>query len=323
MKLLTIIVLALAGLYSAYWVVVARTLDGQLQTGLAAAAAQGWQIESESLTTGGYPSRFDVTARDLVVTAPGGAVTWRAPLVETAALSYAPNRVILALPASQTVAVQGRTFTIGSDGLRASLGVAPDTSLALNALTAEARSLDLASDRGGSWQTGAALLALRPDGTARGSYAAYLGLANVMPGVALSAAPDGPAQVTVDATVLLDRPLDRSALTGVPPQVQRLSLTTADVTWGKLRLTADGTLDVDAAGVPTGRIMLELTGWQDVLTLIAEVGMFDPRLLGIIRNGASFMAAGQDTLTLPLTFADGRMALGPVPIGAAPRLILR
>ncbi|SEN04882.1 hypothetical protein SAMN04488003_10896 [Loktanella fryxellensis] len=323
MKLLTIIVLALAGLYSAYWFIAARTLDGQLQSGLAAAVAQGWQIESESLTTGGYPSRFDVTARDLTVTTPGGDVTWRAPVVETAALSYAPNRVILALPPSQTVAVQGQTVTIGSDGLRASLGVAANTSLALDTLTAEARALDLVSDRGWSWKTGAALLALRPDGTTPGSYDAYLGLANVTPGVALSAAPDGPAQVTVDATVQLDRPLDRTGLAGAPPQVQQLSLTTAEVTWGDLRLVADGAIDVDATGVPTGQILLALTGWQDVLTLIAEAGLLDPGLLSVIRNGASFMAAGQDTLTMPLTFADGAMALGPIPIGPAPRLILR
>jgi hypothetical protein len=44
-----------------------------------------------------------------------------------------------------------------------------------------------------------------------------------------------------------------------------------------------------------------------------------------VETGLTFVAGmtgGTDRLEAPLTFAGGRMALGPIPLGPAPRLYL-
>lgn len=317
MKLLLTIVLALAALYAGYWVVASRGLDRGLQAGIAAAEAQGWQIETGSLGTGGFPSRFDVTARDLTVTSPDGGLVWQAPWVETATLSYRPNRVIAVFPPAQTLQVGRQTLAIGSDGLRASFAVAPNTRLSFDALTAEAQSLSLLSPAGDGVTAGKSLLALRSLAPQPNTYEGFLSLDDLVPTVDVAGLPAGPARLTADATVVLDRPLDRDAILPARPLVTALTLNSLDLTWGDLRLTGIGTLDVDASGVPDGQITLKAKGWEAVVDLLAATGVVAASQVGTIRTMAGLLVA-DGTLNLPLTFANGGMALGPIPLGPAP-----
>ena len=317
MKLLLTIVLAVAALYAGFWVVASRGLDRGLQAGIAAAEAQGWQIETGSLSTGGFPSRFDVTARDLTVTAPDGGLVWQAPWVETAALSYRPNKVIAVFPPSQTLDIDGQRVTIGSDGLRASVAVAPNTTLDLQTLTAEAQTLSLAFPTGAALTAGRSLLALRSLAPQTNTYEAYLSLEDMVPQIGVPGLPAGAARLVADATLVLDAPLDRRAILPTRPLVTAVTLNKLDLTWGDLRLTGRGTLDVDAQGMPTGQLDLTAQGWETVVDLLAATGVIAPQAVQTIRTLGGLMVR-DGALTLPLTFADGGVALGPIPLGAAP-----
>ena len=321
MKLLLTIVLAVAALYAGYWVVASRGLDRGLQAGIAAAEAQGWQIETGSLATGGFPSRFDVTARDLTVTSPDGGLVWQAPWVETAALSYQPNRIIAVFPPDQTLTISGQRVAVGSDGLRASAAVAAGTDLAFRTLTVEAQGLSLTSPAGAGLSAGHSLLALRALEPQANTYEAYVDLDDVVPATGLAGLPSGPARLSAGATVTLDRPLDRRAILPTRPLVTTVTLDSLDLTWGELRLTGRGTLDVDAQGVPTGQLDLTARGWDAVVDLLAATGVIAPQSVQTIRTVAGLMAS-DGALTLPLTFAAGGMALGPIPLGAAPLIRL-
>ena len=322
MKLLLIIVLSVAAIYAGVWVVASRGLNHGLQAGIAAAEAQGWQIDTGSLTTGGFPSRFDVHATDLTVKAPDGNLIWQAPWLETAALSYRPNKVIAVFPPQQTLQVGAQTLTLASDGLRASLSVAATRLLAFSTMTAEAQSLSLASDLGWSVTGGASVLGLRAHGPAANTFEAYLKMADVQPSLALPSAPTAPAQVTADATFTLDRPLDRLALLPTRPGIAALMLDALTVDWGGLVLSASGDLSVDPAGIPTGTITVVAMGWRDGIGLLAEAGLVPAGMLQTLTSMAGMLAGADGALTLPLTFANGNMALGPVPLGPAPRIAL-
>lgn len=324
MKLLLTIVLVVAAIYAGVWVVAARGLDRGLQAALDAAAAQGWQIETSSLETSGFPSRFDVTAQDLSVTTPDRSTTWQTPWLQSAALSYRPNRVIVTLPSDQQVTTAGQTLAISSDGLRASFGVAADTRLSFDALTAEAQRLTVTSDLGWSLAAGPSLLALRPLGPAANTYEGYVDLTELQLDVPLPSSPETTARLTADTTVTLDRPLDRMTFQTAAPAVTAVTLNSLDLTWGPVQLTGQGAVDVDAAGVPSGEVVLSIAGWRDAVTLMTEAGWIAPDQQPTLVRMASLMAGGSgDTLRLPLTLANGGMALGPVPLGPAPRLILR
>ena len=317
MKLLLTIVLAVAAIYAGYWVVASRGLDRGLKAGIAAAEAQGWQIDSTSLTTGGFPSRFDVTARDLTVTSPNADFVWQAPWVETAALSYRPNQVIAVLPPDQSLQIAGQTIAVGSTGLRASAAVAADKALSFRTLTVEAQALRLVTPAGAGVDTGKALLALRTLSPQANTYEGFLSLDDLVPAQRLPGLPDGAARLSADATLVLDRPLDRTTILPTRPLVTELTLNALDLTWGDIRLTGDGSLSVDAAGLPTGQIALRAQGWEAVIDVLAELGVLAPQAVPTIRTMGGLMVAG-GALSLPLTFADGRMALGPIPLGAAP-----
>lgn len=320
MKVLLFIVLAFAAVYSGYWIIGARGVDRAVQGGLAAMQAQGWTVASDSIETHGFPSRFDVTATDLTVTSPDSALSYTAPWVQSVALSYRPNKIIAVLPPDQTLRLGGQTLRIGSDRLRASAAVAANTALTFAHLTAETQTLDITSDLGWRVTTGAALLALRPAGPARNTYEAYLGLADLMPLLGLPSAPTTPAQFKADATVRLDRPLDRRLAQTGRPLVETLTLNALDLTWGSLHLTGQGDVTVDAQGVPEGRITLNADGWQDMIGLLAEAGIVSPDVLPTLTNMATMMSGGGGALALPITFKAGFMSLGPLPLGPAPRL---
>ena len=321
MKLLLTIVLAVAALYAGYWVVASRGLDRGLQAGIAAAEAQGWQIETGSLATGGFPSRFDVTARDLTVTSPDGGLVWKAPWVETAALSYQPNKVIAVFPPTQTLDIGGQRVTVGSDGLRASVGVAASMNLDLQKLTAEAQTLSLDFPAGTGLTAGRSLLALRSLAPQPNTFEAYVSLDDMRPQVSLPGLPAGSARLAADATLVLDRPLDRRALLPTRPLITAVTLNSLDLTWGDLRLTGRGSLDIDTRGQPSGQIDVTARGWETVVDLLAGAGVIASQSVQTIRTLGGLMVR-DGALTLPLTFSDGGMALGPIPLGAAPLIRL-
>ncbi len=321
MKLLLTIVLLVAAIYAGFWLVASQGLDRGLRAGIAAAEGQGWQIDTSDLSTGGFPSRFDVTATDLAVTSPDEGLVWRAPWVQSAALSYRPNKVIVALPPEQTVRIGRQDLDVVSTGFRASFSVAADRSLSFDALTAEAENFSVTSSYGWSIGGRKTLFALRPLGPAANTYEAYVDFSDMQSNLTLPSAPSTPAQMTVDATMVLDRPLDRFALLPTRPQITNITLNDLSLNWGTLQLTATGALQVDATGTPTGQMTLIAKGWEDLIGLLSEAGLVQPNILPTFKSMASLMSNGT-TLTMPLTFANGGMALGPIPLGPAPRIAL-
>ncbi|WP_392337785.1 DUF2125 domain-containing protein [Loktanella salsilacus] len=321
MKLLLVIVLTLSAIYAGVWFVAARGLDRGLQAGLNAATSQGWQVETETLKTGGFPSRFDVTARDLTVTLPGGRLIWQAPWVQTAALSYRPNKIIATLAPQQTLQVGRQTFDVTSDSLQANVDVAANTALSFDSMTAEGQNLAIKSGDGWTLQTERTLLALRSLAPQANTYEAYLNLTDVAVLPALQVYPNGPAQLVMDATLTLDRPLDRQAFLPTRPLITTAMLNSIEATWGDIRLTGSGSVTVDAAGLPTGRIDLKAQGWLTAVDLLANLGAIAPGSVQTIKAVVG-MLANDGAVSLPLTFANGAMALGPVPLGPAPVLRL-
>ena len=99
--------------------------------------------------------------------------------------------------------------------------------------------------------------------------------------------------------------------------------TAADAAWGQLALHAEGLLEADAQGFAAGRVMLRLTNWDRLPALLVALGAIKPEIAPTIAGGLRAMAAQSPdpaVLALPLDMRDGRMTLGPFPLGEAPRL---
>lgn len=329
MRRLTIFVVALALIYSAYWLVGARTVTQTAEARIAELRQAGWQVGYNDLAVRGFPSRFDTSVTALDLTSPQGDIRYAAPFVQALALAYQPNRVILALPDQQDITLGGQPFGIASTGLRASVGLTANTALALDTATAEAQAVTVTDPGGGSWAFTDLLAAIRAASGRPHSYDVYLNAQNfALPDswrARLSAGGSLPPAleiVNVDATVVLDRPLNRHTLPAWetdPGQLRGLTVRTLNIRWGELAITGDGEITVDETGTPKGTLTLRATDWQRMLDLAIEAGLIDPDFRFMASSMGQTLAQGAEDLTLPIRFLNGNFSIGPIPLGPAPK----
>ena len=323
MRKLTFLVLILGALYSGYWFFGARSVEqGALQV-IDDARQQGWGISYDDLQTAGFPSRFDTTVTDLTLTAADGSWSWQAPFLQIFALSYQPNKVIAAFPPDHSLRVGDQVLQLATDGLRASAAVKANTNLTFDAATAEVAETMVASDFGWTAALQSALIAARAS-EGENSYDIYVEAKRLTLPANLIAAMDPRGQldetvdhIVLDSQVTLDQPLDRYAIN---PLAQSVVLNRFAIGWGNIALTAAGSLEVDALGVPEGRITIRTDQWREIIDLLTQAEVIQSGVAPTITNMASAMVQDGQTLELPISFQNGFMAVGPVPIGPAPRL---
>ena len=287
---------------------------------------QGLTASHDGITVSGFPSRFDLTITAPKLADPVTGWGWSAPFVQVLSMTWKPWHVIAALPADQQVQGPGQGVHITSSRMAASLRLSPTTDLTLAEVIIEGQDVLAKSDRG--WQVGvkSAVLALARDPANPLAQRLGVEVADLTPDPALTAlVPELGATVSVvhlDASVLMSAPLDRHiaetrpGLTGVVVRDFRLD-------WGSLTITASGKVDRGPDGLAVGQIDLRIENWRQIPVLLVALEVILPDMGKTITRGMEVLAAsGTDpaVLDLPLIMADGRMSLGPLPLGAAPRL---
>lgn len=327
MRKLTYLVLALAAIYSGYWVIGSTALSKGIDTQISAMQTDGWTIETTDLSTSGFPSRFDTSATDLTVATPTKGLIWRAPFVQVNSLSYKPNAVILALPNHQELEINGEPYQIASDGLKASAAVSANPALDLTNLTIETGPLSVDGQLGPLASLTNGIAALRPAGPTPNTYDVYADLDDLTLPEDLrklldprGTFPVAFTQATLDANVTIDRTLDRHALTlGELPLIDGFTLNGMTLTWGPVELFASGALTIDSAGIPTGTLTLKARNWLQLLDMSVRIGAIDPSFVSTFKTMALIMSGGASDISVPVSFENGQMMIGTVPAGAAPR----
>ena len=320
MRVLTWIVVILAALYSGYWFLGASAARQGAETALAEAAARGVQVDHQGLDLKGFPSRFDMTMTEPRVSA--GDLRWQAPFAQVFALSYSPWKLIAALPNEQRLEWAGQGMQIASTRMQASLFLRPETALPLDRFDAVIEGASLRGDAG--WALGLASANASLIAQEGGAQVAFRML-DIVPDQQITAVLNGALPATVQrfdllADLGLTQPLglraDRAEVTSV-------TLREAHLDWGPLKATASGTVIADAAGLAEGEVQLRVAGWQEGLAAVEAAGIVPPQFQVMLRSVLENLAAQSDeagVLKLPLVMAQGQMRLGPLPLGAAPRL---
>lgn len=328
MRALIKITLAAAVLYGGYWAVGAAGMRSAVGTALEELRAEG-VADYAALRLVGFPSRFDLTVTEPALSAPDGSVAWRAPFLQVFALSYRPNHVIAVWPQSQSLRVGTQAMDVASKDMRASVVFGVGASLPLERASLVAQAVTLSSEAGWGLAVPEARFATRRDGSAANGYqigVEVLG-AVLSPDLTAMIDPEGrlPEKVDwvrIDAVAALDRPLDRFAGTAGGPRLAGLSVREVSLGWGDVRLDASGDLAVRGDGVPEGRIMLSARNWREVVRIAAAAGLLEEGMAATLERGfeqVALAAGDAEVLQLPLIFANGRVSLGPLPLGPAPR----
>jgi hypothetical protein len=332
--ILAIVALAAAG-WTGWWFLIATAKERALGAWLAERRAAGWVAEAEAVDVGGFPYRVDTTVRGLELANPPAGWAWSAPTFQFLALAYQPNHLIAIWPSEQDFATPLGATRVASQTMRGSVIFEPNPRLALRRSTIELEGVTLAGD---GWQVGLAegVLATRqaeapdapPFAHEIGFSASDLALPEAWArGVDRAGVLDPVIETArLDAVAVFDRPLDRAAVEGAPPLIERLTITDMTFTWGKLDLRGRGELAADARGFAEGRIDLRARNWREMLDVAERSGALAPGLASALRGGLGLFArlgGDRNTLEAPLDFEGGTMRLGPVPLGPAPLLARR
>lgn len=345
MRILLWVVVAAALAWAGYWFFGAQALTRALATAQTRAESAGLVLRLNP-EVNGFPNRFDLTLTDPLFRDPASGIGWRAPFLQIFALSYQPHKVIAVWPGQQTLTADGREIAVTSSDMRASAAVRPLPSLPLEQVIFIAEGLHIGPE-GGGLRMDTLRLALRDstgsgaasDGADAASYdlgAEVLGLAPnpALTGPVLARLPEGAAlpgriaRAHLQASVTLDRPLDRAALQrwtdrAAAPRPQVIELRSASLSWGDLKITASGRLTVGADGVLAGQIDTRTLGWRAIAPLAEATGLIRPEVSQTFANALKVLAEMSeppDRLDLPLILQDGRMSFGPLDLGPAPRL---
>ena len=324
MRWLLAVVLALALVWGGYWFVGAQAIERRAEDFFAAQGAV--RAGRESLAVHGFPNRFDLTVTQPEFNDPVVGWRWTAPFAQVFAMTWKPWHLIGVMANIQEIDTPSQKIGVTSTDLRGSLVLHPGTDLGLDRLVVEATALQATSDLG--WQISAAKLAFATgeDASRRNVHRIGLQVTGVDLGSAVaSALPDLGGVITrvhLDAHLLLTGPIDRHlgeagvALAGV--EVNDFSLG-----WGALQITANGSLARASEGFAEGIIDLEIQQWRQIPAALAALGLVEPGVAQTYGKALELLAKSGDdpnVLKVPLKFKAGRISLGALPLGRAPRL---
>lgn len=327
------LLVVLSALWSGWWVVGSHLQATALERWLDERRAAGWVAEAASIRTVGFPNRFDTRVEGLQLANTRAGWAWDSPFIDILMMAWEPHAAILALPPGQMIAVPGGRARLDATPLRASVRLGPAASLPLVALSAEAGAVLLTADTG--WQATADSLSLHlrrlDEATNPGhAYAAYAEASAVQlpqplrdlvdPLGVLAPVADS---LVLDARASLDGPLDRHAVEGSLPGIHQMHLNRLALRWGNLALQAAGSLRADADGLAEGRLTLQADNWRDLLAAVVRGGLISRSIANALELALGFLerrGPSGGSIDVPVSFANGRAAMGPLTIGPAPRL---
>ena len=326
-------ILGVAAVWMGMWAAGSVFYERALLGWIEARRAEGWAADVAQLEVAGFPNRFDTTLTEVRMADPSTGVAWSAPFVQFLSLAYKPHQVIAVLPEAHAFSTPLQTMTFSHDRARASLFLEPSTSLPLERSVLVVEALDVSSTLGwrvtlaegrfaaekaaateNGYRIGAQLDGLVPSSGAR----TLLDPAGVLP--------DQVETMRLDATLKFTGPWDRSAIEVARPQVTEIDLDDLSARWGDVTFRAAGDLAVDDGGVPTGRITIKAVEWRRLLDMAIGTGILADTFRPALERALELMASLEgppNTLDAPLTFENGFVSFGPIPLGPAPRIVIR
>jgi hypothetical protein len=328
LRIVVIFLVASLG-WMVWWAFGQGAYEKGLATWVEARRAEGWAADYATLETRGFPNRFDTRITDVAFADPATGVAWAAPFIELLSLSYKPHQVIAVLPETHKFSTPFQTVEIGHTDARASLFLEPSTRLGLDRAVFVVSDLRARSSLGAQvalaqgrvaaeavegenrYRAGAEFTGLKPSAAARRA----LDPAGILP--------ERVTSLRLDAMLDFTAPWDRLALEDARPQITRIKLNDLSARWGSVNFRAAGEVSVDAQGIPEGRITLRAEDWRRMLQMAEGMGWLPLGMRNTLESALGLLSGPGDVIDTPITFSGGAMRLGLIPLGPAPRLILR
>lgn len=310
-----------------YWIWAAGQVRNAIGQWAETQRAAGYEIAYQGPDVRGFPVRLTVRLDAPRIAAPrswrwsGGAITGKAAF-------WQPLLFRLALPRQQELVGIWRGYerTLHLEAARAEGSVRFDTRGQAVAATLEAADVTVRESAGGAVHAARVHHeAIRPPATANG--ATHLLLRGEIDDLTLAVAPPSPFPETIDRLAY-----SADLVGAIPPGEPAaalaawrdagglLEVTDLALIWGPLDVRADGTLTLDTLLRPQGAFSARIAGLPELLDAAVAHGMMQPGTAAALNFAVLTLAEGRDAtgrpiVRLPVTLQDGRVFLGPAPLG--------
>lgn len=327
MRILTGLVIVLAGLWFAWWWIAATAAERGAEAVLQGLRAQGVQAEVAEISVAGFPNRVDLTLNGPRLAAADGW-GWEAEFVQLFALTYRPWHLIAAFAPVQRFATPLAPVTLGFDKGQASLVLVPGPDLAFDRFVLDLASPVLSVEGEGETRAARVLIAAR---RVEGDPARYELRADVAEPAAdprlvaalagMGSFPHHLRTLRAEIALDLDAPADRHAAVR-PPRPVALEVRMAELEWGDVSISATGALRAAPDGTLTGEIRLGVRNWRLALGVAQAAGWIGEAGARNTERVLRLFARPDDpeSLDIPLVLGEGQMSLGAIRLGAAPKL---
>ncbi len=338
MKRFVVLIVVLVALGGIAWSVGAMVTQTAATRWLDDRAAEGWVANAGDISVSGFPLQLVTEFQDIDLADPDTGLAWAAPSFRVQQDTLRLDRLRAEWPEAFTLASPTERLTIsglGIEGLAmgAMLDVQPANRFALDAVDADTGPVLIQSNAG--WQTQweqGSLRVARVDETVSTydiealttsmippeTWRDLLDPAGLLPQIMNGA--------EVRATTVFDAPWDMDAVEDARPQITQLAIEEISASWGDILFRASGTLDVTDGGVPEGELAVRAENWRTMVDLAENAGMLPARLRPATEGMLEVLAGmngSAENIDATLSFSNGRVFIGPLPIGPAPNLRLR
>lgn len=330
---LIVVILVVSLGWMAWWVFGSTALDAALTAWVDERRAEGWAADVADIEVDGFPNRFDTTLSGVRLADPETGVAWSAPFLQLLALAYKPHQVIAILPNEHRLSTPLQTLTFTHEQARGSIFMQPSPSLPLARSTIVIDALDVDSSLGWNAQLDQGRFATEQIAARENAHRVGAELIEFYPPEATvklidpaGLLPKSIERLRLDADIGFTAPWDRSAIETARPQITDVDLKDLSAEWGSVTFRAAGALSVDDRGTPTGDISIKAVDWRRLLQMAVASGLVVESFAPTLERALEFIAVlngPSDTIDVDLTFRSGRVFLGPIPLGDAPKIILR
>lgn len=324
---------AVAILGAAAWFVWALITERAVSQWMDARAAEGWLVSYEDLSVTGFPFAFRTQFDGLELGDPETNLVWTLPDLTIEQDALALGRINTVWPEEQRLSSPAERLTIEAASITSALDVRPAANFALDASDTDLAEVTVTSDAGWRMALPEGRLTMTRVEGAEARYDVVFAARDLEPPMPTRTQldprgilPDSIETLDYAATMEFDRPWDIRAIEDRRPQITALDLREMNAAWGGLILRVAGEIRVDAAGVPEGALAIRAENWRQMVELAVRAGVLPEPMRGTV-EGILGVVAGlsgdPEVIDADLSFSNGRAFLGPLPIGPAPRLILR
>jgi hypothetical protein len=338
-KLIGLIVVV-AVLWGGWWAIASFGLERGFSTWVKERGNRGWQIDIGEAEKLGFPLRLQTRVSDVSVKLPATSPqrttlsAFDARRLDLSTPAYWRGHITAATPFAQ-MEITGPfpDITIGVEDVIADIRLRPSLDLELDRVslksgewtatgralgTIEGKNLDIAMIQRAPR---AAVYDINLDArgvTLQRDVRTLLGLPETWP--------DAFQTLNGKMTVTFDKPWNRHAKRPDLPQPQRVQLHHAEISWGDVGVLGNVDLAVNANGLATGTVSVQVKDWPTLLNMVDAAGylplVYRPQAEQILKSLAQMDGKTSD-LDLTISLTDGRISMGFIPLGRARRVILR